>query len=128
MSATDVINTASLIINVVLTIVSVGLAVAAWKENQNKKSQVKIWMEQANGVQQGLQNIIDDKWRGLYSGVNDITNAVWAVKASAFALYQSLYDERVITEKEYKEHQMKIRAQLDKQFKLDKRRATSKKQ
>lgn len=127
MSVTDVINTASLVINVVLIVISVGLAVAAWKDNQNKKSQVKIWMEQANGVQQGLQNIIEDKWRGLYSGVNDITNAVWVVKASAFALYQSLYDERVITEKEYKEHQMKIRAQLDKQFKIDKRKATNKK-
>lgn len=125
MSVIDTINIASLVINIVLIIVSVSLAVASWKDSQNKKSQVKIWMEQANGVQQGLQNIIEDKWRGLYSGVNDITNAIWAVKASAFALYQSLYDERVITEKEYKEHQMKIRAQLDKQFKLNKRKTTS---
>ena len=125
-STTDAVNAASLVINVVLIIVSVGLAVAGWKDRKNNKSQVKIWMEQANGVQQALQNIIQDKWNGLYSSVTDVTNAVWAVKASAFALYQSLYNERVITEQEYKEHQMKIRERLDKEFKLNSKKKTKK--
>lgn len=126
-SAIDITTIVSLAVNVVLIVISVALAVVGWKDKRSSKSQVKIWMEQANGIQQALQRIIDDKWRGLYSNVDGITNAVWAVAASAFALYQSLYDERVITEKEYKEHQMKLREKLDKDFKLNTKKVSSKK-
>lgn len=114
----ETINSVSIILNVILVIVSVGLAVAAWKDNQKKNNQVKVWMEQANGVSQALQRIINDRWNGLYSSVGDITNAVHAVQASAFALYQSLYDERILEEKEVKKHQMKIREKLDKEMGL----------
>jgi hypothetical protein len=114
----------SLSINVVLIVVSVGLAVASWRDYKKKNSQVKVWMEQANGVSQGLQRIIHDKWSGLYTSVNDITNAVYAVHASAFALYQSLYDERFLSEDEIKEHQKILRAKLDKEMGLDSGTAT----
>src|ERR1700733_8986601 len=109
----------SLAINVVLIVISVSLVVVARQERQRRNSQVKIWMEQANGVSQALIRIIQDKWHGLYTSVNDITNSVNAVQASAFSLYQSLYEERVLTEEEYKEHVMKLRKHLDKKMGLD---------
>lgn len=118
MSLIDRISTVSLIINVILIVISVGLAVDAWKERERRNCQVKIWMEQANGVNQGLQRIIQDKWNNLYSSINDITNAVHSVHASAFSLYQSLYEERVLTEKEYKDHAMKIRKKMDEKMGL----------
>src|ERR1700722_3745271 len=99
----NTLEVVSLCVNVILIAISLGLAIDAWRERQRSKSQVKIWMEQANGIQQALQRIIDDKWRGLYGHVNDMASAIWAVKASAFSLYQSLYEERVLTEKEYKD-------------------------
>ena len=84
--------------------------------NKRSKSQVKIWMEQANGVQTSLNRIVIDKWNGLYSGINDVVNAVWAVHASAFSLYQSLYEERVLKEKMYIKEQLEQRAYLKKQL------------
>lgn len=108
----------SISLNVILLMVSVGLVVNSWKDQQKKKDQVKVWMEQANGISQALQRIIQDKWSNLYTSINDITNTINAVHASAFALYQSLYDERFLTEKETKEHQMKIRAKIDKDMEL----------
>lgn len=119
MSLTDTINVTSLVLNVILTIISVGLAVANWKDAQKKNDQVKIWMEQANGISVALQRIIQDKWQGLYSSVNDITNAVYVAQASAFSLYQSLYEERILSEKEVKEHQKRLRALLDKKLDLE---------
>ncbi len=113
------INLNSASINVILTVISVGLAVDAWKERQRRNAQVKIWMEQANGISQALQRIIQDKWADLYSSIHDVTNAVNAAHASAFSLYQSLYEERVLSEKEYKKHAMKLREHLDKKLLAD---------
>ena len=116
---TDV-EVVSLLVNALLVAISLGLVVDAWKERQRRNSQVKIWMEQANGVSEALLRIIRDKWNDLYSDKSDITNAVNSVQASAFSLYQSLYDERVLTEKEYKAHAMKIREVIDKELGLTK--------
>lgn len=117
-SVMTAIEVVSISLNVILLIVGVGLAVNSWKDSQKKKDQVKVWMEQANGISQALQRIIQDKWSNLYTSVSDVTNTINAVHASAFALYQSLYDERFLTEKETKEHQMKIRAKIDKDLEL----------
>lgn len=99
----------SLAINVILIIISVALFVANWKADKKSKSQVKIWMESANGVHTGLRRIVDDKWANLYTSVSDVVNAVWAVHAPAFSLYQSLYEERVLDEKTYIKEQMEQR-------------------
>lgn len=112
------INNISLVFNVVLTIVSAGLVVAAWRDTRSKKSQVKIWMEQANGIQQALQRIIADVFAGTYSSTKDIAASVHALQASAFAHYQSLYDERILTEREVKQHQMKLREKIDRDMEL----------
>ena len=44
--------------------------------------------------------------------MQDVVNSVHAVDASAFALYQSLYEERVLTEEEYKKDQKEMRAKI----------------
>jgi hypothetical protein len=117
-ASAEQINNISLIFNVVLTVISAGLIVASWRDARSKKSQVKIWMEQANGIQQALQRIIADIFGGNYSSIKDLAAAVNALHASAFAHYQSLYDERILTEKEVKEHQMKIRKKIDEDLEL----------
>lgn len=118
MSWVDVL---SICLNAILIIVSAGLAVAGWKDNQKKNDQVKIWMEQANGIQQSLNRIVQDKWANNYTEIKDVTSAVWAIQASSFALYQSLYDERV-GEKDYLERQKAIRKDLEKQRKNSQKR------
>lgn len=102
----------SLAINALLIMVSVGLLVANRKEKERRNSQVKIWMQGANGVHQALGRIIQDKWNGLYSTVQDVVNAVNAVQPSAFAQYQSLYEERALSEDEWKKEQSELRNRL----------------
>lgn len=112
----NILEVVSLIANIILIIVGVGLTIANWKADKRSKSQVKIWMEQANGVHISLNRIVIDKWNGLYSNINDVVNAVWVVQASAFSLYQSLYEERVLTEKMYIKEQLEQREFIKKQL------------
>lgn len=79
------------------------------------KAQVKVWMQDANGVSNALNRIVVDNLQHRYSTTNDVCNAVWAIHATSFALYQSLYEERCVTEKEYKERQRKISEKLEAQ-------------
>ena len=65
-------------------------------------------MQDANGIHQALQRIVSDNLNKRYSTTDDVCNAIWAIHAATFALYQSLYEERCITEEEYKEGQKKI--------------------
>jgi len=98
---------------VVLILISVGLFVANRKEKERRNSQVKIWMQSSNGITQALERIISDKWRNYYSTVQDMANTIHAVHASSFALYQSLYEERAITEEEYKKEQAEIKEKAE---------------
>ncbi len=114
MTFIDWFSIASLVLNVLLIVLSVALAVNSWKADKRSKSQVKIWMEQANGLNQALLRIIQNKWAGLYSTVADVTNSVHIAQAASFSLYQSLYDERVVSEENYKARQEKLWKKLDK--------------
>lgn len=103
------------------TLMGLGFAVVSvWQylENKNKleknKAQVKIWMEGANGIRQALQRIVKDNLDTRYSTTNDISNAVWSIEATAGSLYQSLFEERCVTEEEYRERQKKISELLNK--------------
>ena len=107
----------STIANIILMIASVWLYVASRGEKNRIKAQVKVWMETANGVSQALGRIVQDSNTGLYSSVKDICNAVWVAHSSAFSLYQTLLEERCVTEKEYKERHDRIIKQLDSQNK-----------
>lgn len=99
----------SLIINVILIVYSYGLYVASKKEKESRNAQVKIWMQYANGITHGLQRITANFLEDLWTKKEDITGAVHSLEAVSFSLYQSLYEERVISEEEYKEEQKKIR-------------------
>lgn len=99
----------SLLVNVLLILVSVWLLAANKKEKERRNSQVKIWMQFSNGITQGLERIINDKWNDFYSSVQDVVNSVHSLHASSFALYQSLYEERTITEEEYRKEQSELR-------------------
>jgi hypothetical protein len=75
-------------------------------------------MELANGLSNSLQRIISDNINGRYSTTNDVCNTIFALQASAFSLYQSLHEERCITEDEYIARQKRLGKVLeDKQIK-----------
>ena len=106
--------------SVVSTIIGIALlcfSIWQYKENKNQegktKAQIKIWMQEANGLSQALQRVVSDNLTGRYSSTNDVCNSIWALQISAFSFYQSLYEERCVTEKEYKERQKKIADVLD---------------
>lgn len=96
------------LIGIILLCFSIWQFLESRNKEKTKKAQVKVWMQEANGLREALGRIIADNLSGRYSSTNDVCNTVWAVQASAFALYQSLYEERCITEKEYKERQKKL--------------------
>lgn len=89
------------------------------KQQAQHKSQVKIWMQDANGVHWGLQRIVQDNLDKRYSTTNDMANAVWTLDSSAFSLYQSLYEERCITETDYVQEQKEMREQAKSQSKAN---------
>ena len=91
---------------------SIKQAEVAESEKNRKKDQVKIWMQHADGVSLGLKRIVRDNIDGRYSSTKDIASAVFALEASAFALRQSLYEERCVTEPEYKQQQKEIMEKL----------------
>lgn len=95
---------------------------AARKEEKQKKSQVKIWQQDANGISVGLKRIVIDADQGKYSSVKDVASAIWSLEASAFSLYQSLYEERLLTEEEYKQQQK----ELVEEYKRSREQVTSK--
>ncbi|QHO63151.1 hypothetical protein [Candidatus Chazhemtobacterium aquaticus] len=107
------------IFTTVFGIISVGINIwqfsAARKDAEHKKSQVKIWQQDANGISTGLRRIVVDVNNNMYSAVKDVANAVWTLEASAFSLYQSLYEERLVTEEEYKARQKEFEENLKKQ-------------
>lgn len=102
----------STVIGILLLVASVGFALKTWLDSKNKKAQVKIWMQDANGVQTSLQRVVGDNLQGRYSSTNDMANAIWAIQAMAFALYQSLFEERCVSEKDFIKEQNDLRREL----------------
>jgi hypothetical protein len=97
------------IVSSILSLIFLILAVWQFFEGRTQKernsSQIKVWMQDANGITQSLSRIVRDNLDKRYSSTNDVCNAVWAVHSCAFALYQALYEERCVTEAEYKDRQ-----------------------
>jgi hypothetical protein len=117
MTVTNFLNWFSVIslgFNVILGFVAIWQLKDARSEKNRKKDQVKIWMQEANGISLGLQRIVRDNLDTRYSSTQDIANAVWALEASAFSLRQSLYEERCVTEEEFKQQQKLFQEQLEK--------------
>ncbi|MCL5094326.1 MAG: hypothetical protein M1355_04310 [Patescibacteria group bacterium] len=98
----------STVLNVGLLLASVWLLSAEKERAKRKNSQVKIWQQDANGLSAALQRMISDVHNGLYTTTQDMANTLWALQALAFSLYQSLFEERAITEDEYKQQQKEL--------------------
>jgi len=107
------------IISTVLGVAFLCFSIWQYKDGKNQsekiRAQVKVWMQEANGLSEALKRIVSDNLAKRYSTTDDVCNTVWALQISAFSLYQSLYEERCVTEKEYKERQKKIADMIDKQ-------------
>lgn len=82
---------------------------------EKNKAQIKVWMQDANGIRNALQRIVRDNLDKKYTSTNDMGNAVWSLEAASSALYQSLYEERCVTEEEYRERQKKLADVIEKQ-------------
>ncbi len=108
----------STLLNFILVCFSIWQIQEAKKEEAKRKSQVKIWQQSANGISQALKRIVVDVNTNLYTSVHDVCNAVWSVEASVFALYQSLYEERVVSEKEYKQQQEEFSKEVKKRMQI----------
>ncbi|MBT3293127.1 hypothetical protein HN512_04045 [Candidatus Peregrinibacteria bacterium] len=93
------------IISSVISLIFVGISIWQYfigrNAKQRQKAQVKIWMQNALGLREGLKLIMVNGKSGGFTSPVDVANAVWSLEPSAFALYQSLYEERCIKEKEY---------------------------
>lgn len=103
--------------SVVSTVIALGLL--GWdiwqlssnkKEKERHKSQVKIWQHHANGLFYGLFAIVS----GQFSSVKDIQEATKISQANAHSLYMSLNEERLFTEAEIKEKQLKAEEEFKK--------------
>ncbi|HQT82558.1 MAG: hypothetical protein B7W98_01550 [Parcubacteria group bacterium 20-58-5] len=103
----------STVLGVLLLAGTIWQYLTARNEREKTKAQVKVWMQDANGVSQSLSRIVSDNLAGRYSSTNDVCNTIWSVQANAFALYQSLYEERCVTEEEYKARQKKLSDKLE---------------
>ena len=107
--------------SLIMTLISVLLAgLTIWQyraaEVERKKgdAQVKIWMQDANGLYEGLRTISVNCFSVLpapafrYSSVQDAGMAIYSLANSAQALYQSLYEERCVTEEQYRTQQREL--------------------
>jgi hypothetical protein len=103
-----IIAIATTIGSVWLLCISIKQATQAESEKNRKKDQVKIWMQHAEGISKGMRRIVNCNLDSRYSSVKDVANSIFALEASAFALRQSLYEERCVTEQEYKQQQKKL--------------------
>jgi hypothetical protein len=99
----------STVIGILLLCFSLWQVKSAIDERRRNAAQVKIWMQDANGIQNSLQRVVIDNLGKRYGTTDDMANTIWSLQATAFALYQSLYEERCITEEEYKEMQRELR-------------------
>lgn len=106
-------------ISIIMTITSFFFAALSlwqyWEARSEKKkgdAQVKIWMQDAQGLDNAMRmigiNAINNASANTYSSVNDVGLAVYALASSAKGLYQSLYEERCVTEQEYTSQQREI--------------------
>ncbi|MDP3883265.1 MAG: hypothetical protein Q8Q48_04385, partial [Candidatus Staskawiczbacteria bacterium] len=86
------------------------------KEKEIHKSQVKIWQHHANGLFHGLFAIV----QGRFSSVDDIQQAAKITQANANSLYTSLNEERLFTEQEIKEKQLKSEEEFKKMISQNK--------
>ncbi|EKD63835.1 MAG: hypothetical protein ACD_51C00183G0005 [uncultured bacterium] len=74
-----------------------------FKEKEIHKSQVKVWQHHANGIEMGLFLASN----GKFSGVDDMKETIKAIQPEAASLAKSLNEERLFTDEEIKDRQIK---------------------
>ncbi len=74
------------------------------KEKEIHKSQVKVWQQHASGLMLGLKTLVS----GQFSSVKDMQEAAKISQGNASSLYISLNEERLFSEEEVKQRQLKI--------------------
>lgn len=114
--------------SIITTLLSIGLlCFSIWQyqqaeiERQKGDAQVKIWMQDAKGLHDGLQKMAVDCMTivgGIvtpkYSSIEDVGKAIYAFSNMTNALYQSLFEERCVTEEEYRARQKEIADEMHK--------------
>lgn len=104
----------STIISIILIGFSIWQYLKARYSEERGRAQVKIWMQDANGISQGLVRIVQDNLDNRYTSTNDMANSVWSLQSASFSLYQSLYEERCVTEEEFKQLQKELQEKVKK--------------
>ena len=101
------------VVSTIISIVLAGFSIWQYAKSKNQQevhiSQVKVWMQQANGLCQALQRIVRANKEIEFTKVSDLIHTLNAIEATSFALYQSLYEERCVIETEYREEQKQMR-------------------
>jgi len=82
----------STILGVLLLCFSIWQVATAIYAKRRKEEQIKIWKHYANGTQIALSRLIRDSQDRNFSSADDLTNAIYAIQATSYALYLSLKD------------------------------------
>lgn len=93
----------STILNVILVCFSIWQYLQAENQKTRTKSQIKIWMQDAKGIVTALKRVQSAR----HSKTSDACNSISMIESSANAMYQSLYEERVVKEEDYQETEKK---------------------
>ena len=121
------------IISLLLLCFSIVQYLAALHEKKKGDAQVKIWMQDANGLYEAMGSISVNCYPSTnsplprYSSVPDVGMAIYSLRSTAQALYQSLYEERCVTEEEYKAQKKQL-ADAKQEIELNKLRSEATKQ
>ena len=80
------------------------------KEKEIHKAQVKLWQHHASGLLHGIISLAQEK----FTSVADVQQAAKVAQASAYGLYTSLNEERLFTEEEIKQKQLRTEDEFKK--------------
>ncbi|MEJ0002201.1 MAG: hypothetical protein WDN09_03455 [bacterium] len=89
----------STILNILLLCFSLWQYLKGQEQGKRNKAQIKIWMLDAKGILNALIKVQTLK----HTKTSDAHNAISMIEAAANAMHQSLYEERVLEEEDYKE-------------------------
>lgn len=109
MTFTDWWSIISTVIGVVLLVWDVYLLGESKKEKEIHKSQVKIWQHYANGISNSSLNLGSTK----FDSTSDLQEAIKVLQTVSFYLYKSLNEERLFSDEEVKQQQIKTQEKYD---------------
>lgn len=84
------------------------------KEKEIHKGQVKVWQHHASGIQMGLFVLS----LGKFSSVDDLREGVKSIHQEATSLFNSLNEERLFSDDEIKEKQLRNEKETQERLKI----------